>query len=112
MQLPPDLRIHPVVHISLLEPATPNPFPNRIAQPPAPIDIETDLEYEVEEVLDSRRRGRGIQYLILWKGYPISDSTWEPPENVRNSSDLVADFHRRYPQKPAPRGGTVMNRVL
>lgn len=107
LQLPHDLKIHPVFHISLLEPATANPFPNRIAPPPAPIDIEADLEYEVEEVLDSRRRGRGIQYLILWKGYPISDSTWEPPDNVRNAQDLVADFHRRYPNKPAPRGGVL-----
>ncbi|KAG8147254.1 hypothetical protein E2320_022370 [Naja naja] len=31
------------------------------------------LEYEMGEILDSRKRGKGIQYLIHWKGYPVAD---------------------------------------
>jgi len=26
-------------------------------------------EYEVEEILSARKRGRGIQYLVKWKDY-------------------------------------------
>jgi hypothetical protein len=35
-------------------------------------------EYEVKKVLDSCRYGRGrkLQYLIKWEGYPDSDNQW------------------------------------
>ena len=57
-------------------------------------------EYEVEEILDSRRRGAGVQYRVKWKGYGLEEASWEAPSNVRNAPLAVADFHRRYPNKP------------
>ena len=46
-------------------------------------------EYEVEEVINHRKRRCGrttkIEYLILWKGYPEHEMTWEPEENVANA---------------------------
>jgi hypothetical protein len=101
LQLPGDLAIHDVFHVSLLEPATANPFPSRTVLPPPPIDINGEVEYIVEEVLDSRRRGRGLQYLVKWSGYPLSEATWEPARNLEHSSELVRSFHQQFPTKPA-----------
>ena len=44
--------------------------PNFTKPPPDLIDGEE--EYEIEEILQSRKNGRGckVQYLVKWKGYP------------------------------------------
>jgi len=36
---------------------------------PPPIVIDGELEWEVEEILDSRWHRKRFQYLIKWKGY-------------------------------------------
>jgi len=36
---------------------------------PLPMIINEEEEYKVEEVRKHRKRGRGTQYLVHWKGY-------------------------------------------
>jgi len=36
---------------------------------PLPDIINEEEEYEVKEVRKHRKRGRGTQYLVHWKGY-------------------------------------------
>jgi hypothetical protein len=105
LRLPLSMKIHNVFHVSLLEPYTASDIPGRVPPPPPPIYLDTqdEPEYEVEEILDSRRRRRALQYLVKWKGYPVSDNSWEPTANVQNSSRLLEEFHARYPEKPRPR---------
>src|SRR5258707_8512122 len=57
--------VHPVFHISQLEPAEPEPFLQHVQPLPPPIEIDGHIEYEVSEVLDSRvdRRFRGNKLL-------------------------------------------------
>ena len=62
--------------------------------------LVTGDEYEVEQILDEYE----LLYLVLWKGYPISEATWEPVDNLLNAPDVIHDFHLRYPEKPAPPG--------
>uniref|UniRef100_A0A915CTD1 Chromo domain-containing protein n=1 Tax=Ditylenchus dipsaci TaxID=166011 RepID=A0A915CTD1_9BILA len=55
-------------------------------------DDSGDREYVVEKILDSRKKGNGIQYLVKWAGYnDASDNTWEPAGNL-NCGKLIADF--------------------
>ena len=99
------MRIHPVFHVSLLEPKPSTTIPALSSPPPPdPITIDDEEEFEVAAILDSRLFGRRrqLQYLVDWKGYSTADRTWEPLSNVANSSELLADFHRKYPQKPRP----------
>jgi hypothetical protein len=41
--------------------------------------------YEVEKILDKSQDENGQTiYKVKWKGYPDSDCTWEPEENLSN----------------------------
>lgn len=101
LQLPKSMsKIHPVFHVSLLEPYTANTIPGRVIPPPPPVEVEGELEYVVEDVVDSRRFRNKLQYLVQWHGY--NEVSWEPANHVEHSPDLVTAFHRRYPNKPGP----------
>ncbi|KAH7433879.1 hypothetical protein KP509_07G090800 [Ceratopteris richardii] len=69
LQLPSTMRIHPVFHVSMLEPYQISPLRGERPSPSPPMEIDDHEEFEVEHVLDSRiYRGR-LEYLIHWKGY-------------------------------------------
>ena len=108
LRLPDTIRgVHPVFHVSMLEPAIPNEIPNRVQSPPPPVDVEGDLEYEIAEVLDSktdRRRACKLLYYVRWLGYENTDEeySWLPATELDNAKDLVSDFHSAYPDKPGP----------
>src|SRR6266481_5924549 len=93
LDLPPNWRIHDVFHASLLTPyhETAAHGPNFTRPPPDLIDGEE--EYEVERIVAHRQFGRSrrLQYLIKWKGYPESDNTWEPADQV-HAPDLIKHY--------------------
>ena len=100
LQLPASMsRVHPVFHVSLLEHYIANTLPGRTIPPPPPIEIDGEMEYEVEAVVDSRKFRNKLQYLVQWVGY--QESSWEPAENLE-CPEIVAQFHARYPNKPGP----------
>lgn len=103
LDLPASLRIHPVFHVSLLEKYIPNTFENRIQEPPPPLVIEGEEEFEVEAILDSRLHYRKLQYLVKWLGYPSSENSWEPSSSLTNCPEKLSRFHLSYPNKPGPR---------
>ena len=43
--------IHPIFHVSMLEPTIPNEILNHVQSPPPAIDVQEELEYEISEVL-------------------------------------------------------------
>ena len=99
--------VHPIFHVSMLEPATPNEIPNRIQSPPPPLEVQGELEYEISEILDSkidRRRACKLLYLVRWLGYENTDEeySWLPSTELEHASELISDFHSAYPDKPGP----------
>ena len=96
------MKIHPVFHTNLLRLDPDDPLPGQIQEPPLPIEIDGEEEYEVESVLDSRMYRKKLQYRVAWLGYP-PDSTWYDAENFENSPDLIREFHAAYPNKPSRR---------
>ena len=108
LRLPDSMRmVHPVFHVSMLEPATPNTISNQIQPPPPPLDINGEVEYKIAEVLDSkidRRHKCKLLYYVRWLGYEGSDEefTWLPATKLDHASDIVSDFHSAYPAKPGP----------
>jgi len=94
--------IHPVFHVSMLEPATHSAIPNRVEDPLPPIEIDSDIEYEVSEILDSkvdRRRKCKILYLVRWSGYEGTDkeTSWITADELSHAKELVQDLHSAYP---------------
>jgi len=101
LALPPSMAIHNTFHISLLEPYQDNRFPSQSKEPPPPIQIEGEDEYQVDEIIDSRLHYNKLQYRAKWKGYsPEHDKVWYPAENLNNAEHTVQRFHRHYPGKP------------
>ena len=92
LDLPKEIRIHPVIHVSELEPFYEDHF-GRKKEPPPPIIIDNEEEYEVEKILDKRKHYGKTQYLIKWKGYPLSEASWEPEENL-NCPKLLKEFNK------------------
>ncbi len=91
--LPPNWRIHDMFHASLLTPyhETAAHGPNFTQPPPDLIDGEE--EYEVEQIVAHRQFGRSkqLQYLVKWKGYPKSDNTWEPADQI-HAPELIKHY--------------------
>lgn len=67
MDLPPNFRIHLVIHVSYTVPyvAEPGEVASAIGEPPEPVPVMGGHEYEAEEIFAYRRRGRGPQFLTL-----------------------------------------------
>src|SRR6266436_7734072 len=93
LALPANWRIHNVFHTSLLNlyHETNVHSPNFTCPPPDL--IEGEEEFEVERIVAHQTFGRSkcLQYLIKWKGYPESDNSWEPADQV-HAPDLVKHY--------------------
>jgi hypothetical protein len=101
LKLPDSMKIHDVFHIDLLTPyrETTSYGPNYIRPPPVMEDNEE--EYKVENIRDAQRHGRGrkLQYLIHWNGYPAADDLWVDHSDL-NAPELLKEFY-----KTSPAGG-------
>ncbi|CAK9779336.1 unnamed protein product [Cutaneotrichosporon oleaginosum] len=95
LDLPPSIKIHPVLHVDVLKPAPTSTIPGRVQTPPPPDIVDDTEEWEVQEILDTRRDARRtrdpVKYLVRWTGY--SDDTWEPYKHLANAMDKVHAFH-------------------
>lgn len=119
LRLSKDLRgIHPVFHVSQLEPHFPDNIPHRTQTPPGPVELDDDSDdehYEVAEILDSKydkRHAIQLRYRIRWMGYEGTDEEfeWISATDI-HADELVSDYHARYsdragPAHIAPRGWT------
>ena len=98
LDLPQSLKIHPVFHVSLIQPYRSD---GRVQPPPPPIELEDGLEYEVERILahrDRKVRTKGkrtvlrTEYLVSWKGYGPEHNSFEPERNLKNAQDAILQY--------------------
>ncbi len=98
--------IHPVFHVSQLEPVEENTIPNHTQPPPPPVEVDGEEQYEIAQILDSKIDCQfrcPLLYRIQWLGYEGTDKefAWLPATEF-SANDFTEDFHRRYPDKPGP----------
>jgi hypothetical protein len=93
LNLPANRRIHNVFHVDLLSPyKETDAYGPAFAKPPPDL-IEGEEEYEVESIRDMRMtRGRKRQYLVHWKGYPVSDDSWVDEKDM-NTPVLIQEYN-------------------
>ena len=66
-----------------------------------PSDVLAPDEYIVDAIRDRRTRSGATQYLVKWRGYALSKSTWEPRnELLRRCRDEVNQFEDTMPRPP------------
>jgi hypothetical protein len=110
LQLPNELRVHPVFHVSKLKALREggsDEFPGRSevesawSRPAAEFIADDGTEeYEVESILSKRtrrigRNGRIVEYLVKWRGYPSYEATWEPVRHLDHAQTEVEAFEAR-----------------
>jgi Chromo (CHRromatin Organisation MOdifier) domain len=88
-----------VFHASLLIPYKEMSLHGANFPQPALDLVDRQEEWEVEKVLDSRRKGRrkDLQYLLKWRGYADADNMWEDADQVF-AKDLISQFHKENPK--------------
>jgi hypothetical protein len=98
LDLPPTWRLHNAFHAALLSPYRETSEHGKAQPAPTPELVEGEPEWEIETILTSRHHGhkKELQYLVKWLGYPESDISWEPVENV-HAPKLTLAFHKEHP---------------
>jgi hypothetical protein len=91
--LPPKMKIHPVFHISLLKPTE-----NKATK--EDIDLR---EYEVEKIVDQRKKGSQKFYKVRWKGFSREEDTWEPQKNL-NCPTKIQEFEESLASSTSSKG--------
>jgi Chromo (CHRromatin Organisation MOdifier) domain len=97
LRLPATWRIHDVFHAALLRPYKENEIYRENYTEPPPELIEGEEVYEIETILNHhKKRGRGYQYFIKWRGYPISDASWEPEHSFSDNGNMLKQYKLRH----------------
>lgn len=104
LELPASMKIHPVFHVSKLKPYRDGAaeWPERKQDdlqrpPPELLNEDGEEEWEVEKILNRRTRqtgrsGRRVEYLVLWRGYPEWEATWEPESHLKNARQAIEEY--------------------
>ena len=58
-------------------------------------------EYEIEWIMNHRKLKDGYKYFVLWKGYPITEATWEPEQNLEYLKEILDEYWTIQRQKEA-----------
>ena len=91
LDLPNSANFTPTFHTSHVFPAVENNgelFPSRSLQKPTPISLNGQEEHFIDHILAERRRGRGHQYLVRWRGEGPEGDTWLPRREVEDCEAL------------------------
>ena len=81
LNIPSNYRLHNVIHTSLLKPFKSRPD-WQSQNEYGPEFNEEDIEFDVERVIDSRRRRGKVEYRIRWDGY----------------QEQLNEFHLKFPR--------------
>lgn len=101
LDLPDSVKVKPVFFPDKLRRAVKSdPLTGQIADPPPPIKVNDQQEWEVDEIVDVRLRYSKLHYKAKWVG--IEDDWWYPAGDYKNAPDKLISFRKRYPSLPGP----------
>jgi hypothetical protein len=92
LDLPDHTNVYPTFHVSKLKRHIPNNaelYPSHEQMCPGPIITSAGTEeWEIEKILNRRKRGWGYQYLIQWWGYGPEADVWVPSNELEDTTTL------------------------
>lgn len=108
LRLPDSWKIHDVVSVAFLEKWTQRDqtyLPKDVAhdtlvtnEPPE--GVTQDVQWEVEAILDRKRKGNAFFYKVKWAGDWAKDKvTWEPEEHARDADEVFDEFETAFPRE-------------
>jgi transposase InsO family protein len=104
LDLPPSLAIHPVFHVSLLEPFRPDEqFRRKQATPMEVVGQEGQDIYEVDHIIEKKWDKDHWKYRVRWKDYQSDEDTWEPATNI--STSAMRAYEKNNLTGSRPKGG-------
>src|SRR6266571_549423 len=111
LKIPGHWKIHNVFHANLITPYKETELHGPNFTHPPPDLIEGEQEFEVKKILDAQPRGRGrkMHFLVKWKGYPMSDNSWEPRENL-HADRLITEYNKKKQGQAEPKKKGVKSR--
>jgi len=100
------MKCHPVFNIDLLSKEWPDRIPGRKPDEPAPIIIEGEPQYEVEEIIGANWYYRHLQYKIKYKGYGKEHDEWQFRDDLledlgkESLGKREETFYKEHPKAP------------
>ncbi len=100
LKLSESMRVHDVFHSDLLRSAVDDLLPDQKNESSDSIVINDEDEWEIDDILNSRRYRRRLQYRVKWNDYD-NDLNWynADGDEFMNAQEVVDDFHIRYSNK-------------
>ncbi|KAJ7944105.1 Retrotransposon protein, putative, Ty3-gypsy subclass [Quillaja saponaria] len=97
IDLPPWMKIHPVIHVSNLKPYHPDPEdPARNQSTRPAVNLKKPPSRVAKEILAERRviirRRPRLEFLVKWKGLGDEETSWEKAEDLSEFQQKIEDF--------------------
>ena len=102
LDLPNTMSVHSTFGVNLLRKHPDNALPEQKNEVPPPIIIDGEEEWEVEDILESRKHRNQLQYRAKWVGYEDTRQWW-PATDFQNASEKVREYHSKFPLAVKPR---------
>ena len=84
----PDTRTFPKYYVSLIKKTLPD-------TPLATIwNYSTKKQYEIKRILQKRQGEQKAEFLVKWKNYDISKTTWKPNAHLANAQTVFRQFRK------------------
>lgn len=101
LDLPASMKVHPTFSANKLQKVADNPLPGQIVEPPEPIVVTDEPEWEVEEVIASKLDHRTLKYRAKWLGHD-EDPEYYPASDFMYAPAKLVEFHLQNPTQPGP----------
>ncbi len=100
LKLSESMHVHDVFHSDLLRSAVNDFLPDQKNESSDSIVINDENEWEIDDILNSRRYRRRLQYRVKWNDYDNDLNWYNADDNeFMNAQKIVDDFHIQYLNK-------------
>lgn len=101
LELPASMKVHNVFPAAKLRKDPGDPLPGQFLEPPPPINVTGDDEWEIEDILACRKQRGNLSYRVSWLNQDV-DLTWYPASDVKYAPAKLREFHINNPTQAGP----------